>query len=115
MTPTEFRYRMSDEGRIVLGQLTSEETFEFEVLSLRERDGTIDLQSELRLLDLYVKYNGPMSRPRHEPERTTSASPTSCRARAKATSHQQLPRSIAMMLIITLMCAGLATVVFLAQ
>jgi hypothetical protein len=33
----------------------------------------------------------------------------------RSTSHQQLPRSIAMMLIITLMCARLAAVVFLAQ
>jgi len=115
MTPTEFRYRLSDEGRIVLGQLTSEETLEFEVLSLRERDGTIDLQSELRLLDLYVKHNGPMSRPRHEPQRSATASPAPSRSRTKAPSHLRLPRSIAMMLIITLMCAGLATVVFLAQ
>jgi hypothetical protein len=114
MTRTEFRYRLSDEGRIVLGQLTSEETLEFEVLSLRERDGTIDLQSELRLLDLYVKYTGPMLRP-HEPQRSATASPAPSRSRTKAPSHLRLPRSIAMMLIITLMCAGLATVVFLAQ
>jgi hypothetical protein len=115
MPPTEFRYRLSDKGRIVLGQLTSEETLEFEVLSLKERDGTTDLQSELRLLDLYVKYNGPMSRPRHEWQRTTTASPTSGRVRRKTTSRRLLPRPIAMMLIITLMCAGLATLVFLAQ
>jgi hypothetical protein len=115
MPPTEFRYRLSDEGRIVLGQLTSEETLEFEVLSQRERDGSIDLQSELRLLELYVKYHGPVSRPRHCPQTTAPTSPTPSRDRMRSTSHQQLPRSIAMMLIITLMCAGLAAVVFLAQ
>src|SRR4051812_2601477 len=114
MTPTEFRYRLSDQGRIVLGQLTSEETLEFEVLSLRERNGTIDLQSELRLLDLYVKYQGPVSRPRLGPRRTATASPTSSRARTKPMSHRQPPRSIAMTLIIALMCAGLATAVCLA-
>jgi hypothetical protein len=58
MQPIDFRYRMSDQGRIVLGPLSSEETLEFEVLSRRDREGQIDLRSELRLLELYVKYNG---------------------------------------------------------
>jgi hypothetical protein len=58
MQPIDFRYRLSDQGRIVLGQLSSEETLEFEVLSRRDREGLIDLPSELRLLELYVKYNG---------------------------------------------------------
>jgi hypothetical protein len=111
----EFRYRLSDDGRIVLGQLTSEETLEFEVLSLSERDGTIDLQSELRLLDLYVKYNGPAARPRHELRRAAFALPTARSDNAEAMAHRRLRRPIAMMMIISLMCAGLATVVLLAQ
>ena len=58
MQPIDFRYRLSDQGRIVLGPLSSEETLEFEELSRRDREGLIDLPSELRLLELYVKYNG---------------------------------------------------------
>lgn len=58
MEPIDFRYRLSDQGRIVLGPLSSEETLEFEELSRREREGLIDLTSELRLLALYVKYIG---------------------------------------------------------
>jgi hypothetical protein len=58
MQPIDFRYRMSDQGRVVLGSLSSEETLEFEVLSRREREGVIDLPNELRLLELYVKYHG---------------------------------------------------------
>ncbi|WP_027545594.1 hypothetical protein [Bradyrhizobium sp. WSM2254] len=58
MQPIDFRYRLSDQGRIVLGQLSSEETVEFELLSRRDREGLMDLPSELRLLELYVKYVG---------------------------------------------------------
>ncbi|MGY8633623.1 hypothetical protein RAD15_14190 [Bradyrhizobium sp. 14AA] len=58
MQPIDFRYRLSDQGRIVLGRLSSEETVEFEVLSRRDREGLMDLPSELRLLELYVKYVG---------------------------------------------------------
>lgn len=58
MEPIDFRYRLSDQGRIVLGPLSSKETLEFEELSRREREGLIDLTSELRLLELYVKYIG---------------------------------------------------------
>ncbi|MHC2625234.1 hypothetical protein ACVIW2_007266 [Bradyrhizobium huanghuaihaiense] len=58
MQPIDFRYRLSDQGRIVLGQLSSEETVEFELLSRRDREGLMDLASELRLLELYVKYVG---------------------------------------------------------
>ncbi|QFI77255.1 hypothetical protein F8237_20655 [Bradyrhizobium betae] len=58
MQPIDFRYRLSDQGRIVLGQLSSEETVEFELLSRRDREGLMDLPSELRLLELYVKYTG---------------------------------------------------------
>lgn len=58
MQPLDFRYRLSDQGRIVLGQLSFEETLEFELLSQRDREGLMDLPSELRLLELYVKYNG---------------------------------------------------------
>lgn len=43
---------------MVLGQLSSEETVEFEVLSRRDREGLMNLPSELRLLELYVKYVG---------------------------------------------------------
>ncbi|MBR1091207.1 hypothetical protein JQ621_27435 [Bradyrhizobium manausense] len=57
MQPIDFRYRMSDQGRVVLGSLSSEETLEFEVLSQRDREGVIDLPNELRLLELYVKYH----------------------------------------------------------
>lgn len=63
MQPIDFRYRLSDQGRIVLGQLSSEETVEFEVLSRRNREGPMDLSSELRLLELYVKYVGSDARP----------------------------------------------------
>jgi hypothetical protein len=58
MLPIDFRYRLSDQGRIVLGPLSSEETVEFELLSQRDREGLMDLPSELRLLELYVKYVG---------------------------------------------------------
>jgi hypothetical protein len=58
MQPIDFRYRLSDQGRIVLGRLSSEETVEFELLSRRDREGLMDLSSELRLLELYVKYVG---------------------------------------------------------
>jgi hypothetical protein len=58
MESIDFRYRLSDQGRIVLGPLSSEETLEFEDLSRRDREGLIDLTSELRLLELYVKYMG---------------------------------------------------------
>jgi hypothetical protein len=75
--PIDFRYRLSDRGRIVLGSLSSEETVEFELLSQREREGLMDLPSELRLLELYVKYVGsgaevadaPAERARQEPPR----------------------------------------------
>jgi hypothetical protein len=75
--PIDFRYRLSDRGRIVLGPLSSEETVEFELLSQREREGLMDLPSELRLLELYVKYVGsgaevadaPAERARQEPPR----------------------------------------------
>jgi hypothetical protein len=59
MQPFDFRYRLSDQGRIVLGPLSSDETLEFEVLSRRDREGLIDLPSELRLLELYLKYKSP--------------------------------------------------------
>jgi hypothetical protein len=59
LQPIDFRYRLSDQGRIVLGQLSSEETVEFELLSRRDREGLMDLASELRLLELYVKYLRP--------------------------------------------------------
>ncbi|MDI3565288.1 hypothetical protein [Bradyrhizobium sp. Arg816] len=58
MQPLDFHYRLSDQGRIVLGQLSSQETVEFELLSRRDREGLMDLPSELRLLELYVKYIG---------------------------------------------------------
>lgn len=63
MQPIDFRYRLSDQGRIVLGQLSSEETLEFELLSRRDREGLMDLSSELRLLELYVKYVGAGAQP----------------------------------------------------
>ena len=50
--PIDFHYRLSDQGRIVLGQLSSQETVEFELLSRRHREGLMDLPSELRLLEL---------------------------------------------------------------
>lgn len=56
MQPIDFRYRLSDRGRIVLGQLSAEETVEFELLTRRDREGLMDLPSELRLLEPYVKY-----------------------------------------------------------
>jgi len=43
--PIDFHYRLSDQGRIVLGQLSSQETVEFELLSRRHREGLMDLPS----------------------------------------------------------------------
>ncbi|MHC2192412.1 hypothetical protein ACVJF1_005045 [Bradyrhizobium diazoefficiens] len=76
MQPIDFRYRLSDRGRIVLGQLSTEETVEFELLTRRDREGLMDLPSELRLLELYVKYVGaralkPHSRRRNPPGATS--------------------------------------------
>lgn len=62
MESIDLRYRLSDQGRIVLGPLSSEETLEFEQLTRRDREGLIDLTSELRLLELYVKYIGSDAR-----------------------------------------------------
>jgi hypothetical protein len=55
MESFDFRYRLSDQGRIVLGPLSAEETLEFEELSRRDREGLMGLSSDLRLLELYVK------------------------------------------------------------
>lgn len=115
MPLTDLRYRLSEEGRVVLGQLTADETLEFEVLSQKERDGLMDLQSELRLLDLYVKYHGPVAQKRHEPRRADCTSPTASGRYAQAIARRKVLRSIAMMAIISLMCAGLAAIVFLAD
>ncbi|HEV2153148.1 hypothetical protein [Bradyrhizobium sp.] len=96
----ELRYRLSDEGRIVLGQLTSEETLEFEVLSQQDRDGRNDLQSQLRLLELYVKYSGPASTPRHKNlPRTKSIQLKTERTMRR----QQLPR-MTQALILVMIC-----------
>lgn len=100
---------------MVLGQLTADETLEFEVLSQRERDGLMDLQSGLRLLDLYVKYHGPAAQKRHEPRRADCTSPTASGRYAQAMARRKVLRSIAMMVIVSLMCAGLAAIVFLAD
>jgi hypothetical protein len=62
MESFDFRYRLSDQGRIVLGPLSAGETLEFEELSRRDREGLMDLSSELRLLELYVKYTGSDAR-----------------------------------------------------
>jgi hypothetical protein len=89
MQPIDFRYRLSDQGRIVLGPLSSEETLEFEVLSRRDREGLIDLSSELRLLELYVKYNGPdapVPLPTSEPARRPGDAP-------RRRQPRQMPRS----------------------
>ncbi|MBR0785683.1 hypothetical protein [Bradyrhizobium iriomotense] len=87
MQPIDFRYRLSDQGRIVLGRLSSEETVEFELLSRRDREGLMDLASELRLLELYVKYSGsgadaalaPSLPDRHSVEPPRPRRPTSSR------------------------------------
>nr|WP_246562790.1 hypothetical protein [Bradyrhizobium liaoningense] len=42
--------------------MNSEETAEFELLSRRDREGLMDRASELRLLELYVKYIGSGAR-----------------------------------------------------
>ena len=60
--PIDFHYRLSDQGRIVLGQLSSQETVEFELLSRRHREGLMDLPSELRLLELYVNISARAQR-----------------------------------------------------
>lgn len=71
MQPIDLRYRLSDQGRIVLGQLSSEETVEFELLSHRDREGLMDLPSELRLLELYVKHAGSGAEATLAPSETT--------------------------------------------
>jgi hypothetical protein len=95
--PIDLRYRLSDRGRIVLGPLSSEETVEFELLSQREREGLMDLPSELRLLELYVKYVGsgaevadaPAERARQEPPR-----------RRRPPSRTERPRSYIVSMIV---------------
>ena len=72
MESIDFRYSLSDQGRIVLGPLSSEETLEFEELSRRDREGLIDLTSELRLLELYVKYIGSDAKISLAPSESTS-------------------------------------------
>lgn len=115
MRPTEFQYRLSDEGHVVLGQLTSEETLEFEVLSRQERDGLMDLHSELRLLDLYVKCNGQAARPQHELRTAASPPLAARRGCTKTMARRQLTRSIAMVMIVGVICAGLAAIALLAE
>lgn len=63
MESIDFRYRLSDQGRIVLGPLSSEETLEFEELSRRDREGLMDLTSELRLLELHRLGRQDLARP----------------------------------------------------
>jgi len=81
MESIDFRYRLSDQGRIVLGPLSSEETLEFEELSRRDREGLIDLSSELRLLELYVKYIGSDAKVSLAPSEPESQVPETPRRR----------------------------------
>ncbi|WP_301269578.1 MULTISPECIES: hypothetical protein [unclassified Bradyrhizobium] len=83
MESIDLRYRMSDQGRIVLGPLSSEETLEFEELTRRDREGLIDLTSELRLLELYVKYIGSDAR--------VSLAPSEPASHASESPRQRLP------------------------
>ena len=100
MPHMELRYRLSDKGRIVLGQLTSEETLEFEALSQQDREGRIDLQSQLRLLELYVKYRGPTSIPGHKNPQRTKSIPLKTE---RTMRRQQLPR-MTQALILVMIC-----------
>ncbi|QOZ50916.1 hypothetical protein [Bradyrhizobium sp. CCBAU 53338] len=83
MESIDLRYRMSDQGRIVHGPLSSEETLEFEELTRRDREGLIDLTSELRLLELYVKYIGSDAR--------VSLAPSEPASHASESPRQRLP------------------------
>lgn len=83
MPLTDLRYRLSEEGRVVLGQLT--------------------------------KYHGPAAQKWHEPRRADCTSPTASGRYAQAMARRKVLRSIAMMVIVSLMCAGLAAIVFLAD
>jgi hypothetical protein len=49
-----FGYQIGDDGRLILPGLTQEETFEFELLSRRDRTPD-DRSSEMRELELYLK------------------------------------------------------------
>lgn len=61
MDPADFRYRVADDGRIVVVGLTQEETLEFETLFRRRGDVATELSCELRLLELFLKHHAAVT------------------------------------------------------
>jgi hypothetical protein len=61
MNPKDFRYRVADDGRIVVVGLTLQETLEFETLFRWKDDTVTDTPRELRLLELYLKHHAALS------------------------------------------------------
>jgi hypothetical protein len=100
MESFDFRYRLSDQGRIVLGPLSAGETLEFEELSRRDREGLMDLSSELRLLELYVKYTGSDARvPLAPSEPASLASETPQRRRPPPRPSRQRNYAVPMIVV----------------
>ena len=56
MDPEDFRYRVADDGRTAIADLTLEEILELEAL-LWWQDIATDLSRELRLLELFLKHH----------------------------------------------------------
>ncbi|MCP3385705.1 hypothetical protein NLM31_35505 [Bradyrhizobium sp. CCGUVB4N] len=102
MESIDFRYRLSDEGRIVLGPLSSEETREFEELTRRDREGLIDLTSELRLLELYVKYMGSDAKVSLVPSEPASHVRETPRRRKLPPRHQARQRNLVVPMIVVM-------------
>ncbi|MCP3369834.1 hypothetical protein [Bradyrhizobium cajani] len=100
MQPLDFHYRLSDQGRIVLGQLNSEETAEFELLSRRDREGLMDRASELRLLELYVKYTGSGTRATLAPQEPIRQAGEKPRRRGPQSARTARPRNYVLSMIV---------------
>lgn len=100
MQPLDFRYHLSKQGRLVLGPLSSEETLEFELLSRRDREGLMDLSSELRLLELYVKYVGPGTRTALAPEERASHAVAAPQRRRPPSSRTARPHNYLLSMIV---------------
>jgi hypothetical protein len=102
MEAIDFRYRLSDQGRIVLGALSSEETLEFEELTRRDREGLIDLTSELRLLELYVKYIGSDAKVPLAPSEPTSQTSGTSRPRRRQPNRPSRLRNLVVPMIVVM-------------
>ncbi|MGX4769431.1 hypothetical protein ACWAUC_06440 [Bradyrhizobium guangdongense] len=102
MEAIDFRYRLSDQGRIVLGALSSEETLEFEDLTRRDREGLIDLTSELRLLELYVKYIGSDAKASLAPSQPSSHVRETLRPRSPQSRRPSRQRNLVVPMIVVM-------------